>query len=366
MSDRSIDRASGNTSPNWSSEPLCSEGPRNGESNAAQAAAFFGDGVQSPGVLKLLESYRAPARNQCAAPIGLANISAEPDSPSAPVGQIDETAGPPGASEAHDDDSVVSTVATWVNEHPRVMGGLKAVGGAAETVVGGAAILAPEPTAITKVVGVAAVAHGLDTFQSGFHQFLSGTNQRTLTSEGLELAAVSMGVDPEHAAVGAELADAALGVGLSLGAGALSSTGNVAAVTNGQRAAAAASKDGDALEAVRSWWLRGAEGDAAWRATSASDQFFYELGQKTLTDANWQRFAHITDPVERGKAIWEAQGAGALMSEGHGLVCGAGKTLGTGPTPGVRALAEEGSALIGTGGSVSHAVDTSSHLVDDQ
>jgi hypothetical protein len=246
------------------------------------------------------------------------------------------------------------------------MGGLKAVGGAAETVVGGAAILAPEPTAVTKIVGVAAVAHGVDTFQSGVHQFLSGTNQRTLTSEGLELVAESIGVEPEHAAVGAELADAALGMGLSLGAGALSSTGNVASVANGHRAATAASKDGNAVDALRSWWLRGAEGDAAWRAASASDQFFYELGQKTLTDANWQRFAHVADPVERGKAIWQAQGAGALLNEGHGLVCGAGKTLGTGPTPGVRAFAQEGSAPIGTGGSMSHVVSTSSRLVNEQ
>jgi hypothetical protein len=196
---------------------------------------------------------------------------------------------------------------------------------------------------------------------------VSGTRTPTLTSNGLQLAAESMGANPEQAAVGAELADAALGMGLSLGAGALSSTASSARVIKGQQATTNIPQDAGVLEALRSWWLRGAEGDEAWRASSASEKFFYEIGQKTLTDANWARFGHITDPVERGRAMWEAQGIiRATVNEGHGIVWGAGKTLDTGPTPGLRCMAQEGAATVGAGGSLNNAGGTISSAVDAQ
>lgn len=358
MSDRTIDRWTGHSGVPWPSEPRSvAESVGTSSASVRKAAPFLDEEPRSLGVLELLEGYRTPTRNQCSARYTPAEVSTEPRiaSPSADTVQNTEHQAR-GASDGADGDSTISTIATWVNEHPRLMGSLKTVGGAAETLAGGAAILAPEPTALTKVVGVAAVAHGLDTLQSGFHQLVSGASTRTLTSDGLQLAAESMGADPEQAAVGAELADAALGMGLSLGAGALSSTANAATVIKGQGAVANLPEDANALQALRSWWLRGAEGDEAWRASSASEKFFYEIGQKTLTDANWARFGHITDPVERGRAMWEAQGiVRATVNEGHGIVWGAGKTLDTGPTPGLRWLAQDGAAVVGASGSLSKA-----------
>jgi len=70
-------------------------------------------------------------------------------------------------------------------------------------------------------------------------------------------------------------------------------------------------------------------------AYGTSDFILYEIGQKTLTDANYAIYSQILNPVERGAAIVEDMGwIWALLPEGSGWWLGIGKTFGTGPTPG--------------------------------
>lgn len=358
MSSESVRSSSGYSSAIWSSGQICSEETPTGALNRQTASAFFDDGDPSPAALHLVDAYQSSARSQLPRPSQSLSDGVPPADGKAPS---DSPRDAPDSAET----SPLRTVADWINEHPRILGGLRALGGAAETTAGGAAILAPEPTTLSKIVGIAAVSHGIDSLQAGLNQMWTGHLTPTLTSSGLQQVAEATGLDSEHAAFGAELADAALGAGLSLGAGALASTANAMKVAQGQQVAAAAAKDGSSLGSLRAWWLQGAQGDAAWRASSTSEKFFYELGQKTLTDANWQRFGTIADPIERGRAIWAAQGVTALLSEGHGFVFGAGKTLTTGPTPGARMLAQEGAAVAGSGGSIGRALESGSREVNN-
>ena len=262
---------------------------------------------------------------------------------------LDDVAAMPGKA--------VQAAGEWVEEHPRTMGVVKAVGGAGEAIAGGAGILAPEPTMVTKVVGWAALVHGVDTLQAGVRQAYSGEKSRTVTSHVAQTSAeVILKVDPDKAEAGAEIFDATLGLGLSLGAGALSATTDSAKVLAAQEKAAEAASKGRLVAKAQQWWLKGAEADEAYKAMSTSDKFFYEIGQKTLNDENFKIFSKIANPVERGKAIWAAQKYRALLSEGRGVVLGAGKTLGTGPTPGARALLRVGGATAGAVGEGSKAV----------
>lgn len=85
---------------------------------------------------------------------------------------------------------------------PRVLGGVKAVGGGLEIVAGAAGVVAPEP--VTTVVGGVAVVHGVDTAQSGLRQLWTGENTDTVLSERLQ----SVGVEPSTA----NLLDAGVGI----------------------------------------------------------------------------------------------------------------------------------------------------------
>jgi RHS repeat-associated protein len=61
---------------------------------------------------------------------------------------------------------------------------------------------------------------------------------------------------------------------------------------------------------------------------------YYEVGQKTMLDANFATYADIANPVERGAEIVEDIGwMNALTSEGSGWFLGIGKNFGTDPTP---------------------------------
>ena len=81
----------------------------------------------------------------------------------------------------------------------RFWGAATAVGGALELVGAAVLLLAPEPTAVTKVAGAALGAHGLDTTATGVRQIVSGTPQRTITSEAAKSAAQVFGVDEKNA-----------------------------------------------------------------------------------------------------------------------------------------------------------------------
>jgi hypothetical protein len=75
----------------------------------------------------------------------------------------------------------------------------KAVFGALEVIGGGALLLVPEPTMVTKVGGSALGLHGIDSFQAGARQAWNGVDTDTLTSDGTTALAQLLGVDKETA-----------------------------------------------------------------------------------------------------------------------------------------------------------------------
>ena len=91
------------------------------------------------------------------------------------------------------------------------------------------------------------------------------------------------------------------------------------------------------LSRVRDWYQQGAENDAGWRQLSAREKLLYEIGQKTLPPGQYEPLEALS-PVERGRQIVQQRGwLGALLPRsGKFLVPGAGGTLSTGPTPGIR------------------------------
>lgn len=81
----------------------------------------------------------------------------------------------------------------------RMWGVGKLLGGALELIGAGGLLLAPEPTAVTKVAGVALGAHGLDTASSAVRQIATGQDTSTLTAEAAESLAAALGADPKTA-----------------------------------------------------------------------------------------------------------------------------------------------------------------------
>lgn len=102
----------------------------------------------------------------------------------------------------------------------RAWGGAKLLFGGLEELGAGALLLAPEPTAVTKVGGVALGLHGADTIQSGARQLWTGQETRTLTSEGTAALAAALGVDEDTARKIGEGVDLAVPIVLTLGVGA--------------------------------------------------------------------------------------------------------------------------------------------------
>ncbi len=81
----------------------------------------------------------------------------------------------------------------------RAWGFAKAVFGAIEVIGGGALLLVPEPTMLTKVGGSTLGLHGIDSFQAGARQAWNGLDTDTLTSDGTTALAQLLGVDKETA-----------------------------------------------------------------------------------------------------------------------------------------------------------------------
>ena len=123
----------------------------------------------------------------------------------------------------------MSTVSEWVQGHPRTMGGVKAVGGAAEVALGVAGVLTPEPTMVTKVAGGAAIAHGADTVVAGVRQAVTGESAQTFTQQGIANVAEAAGASPEMAQKIGAVGDAAVGMATSFGVGTVTSPSAVAA-----------------------------------------------------------------------------------------------------------------------------------------
>ena len=91
----------------------------------------------------------------------------------------------------------------------RLWGGATVIGGALELVGSAALLLVPEPTAVTKIAGVALGAHGVDTASTGLRQLISGQPESTLTAEAAQAAASALGADDKHARM--------IGMGVDLG-----------------------------------------------------------------------------------------------------------------------------------------------------
>jgi hypothetical protein len=81
----------------------------------------------------------------------------------------------------------------------RLWGLGKLAAGALELIGAGGLLLAPEPTAVTKVAGAALGAHGLDTSSSALRQIVSGKDTSTLTAEAAKSLSSALGADPKTA-----------------------------------------------------------------------------------------------------------------------------------------------------------------------
>ena len=97
---------------------------------------------------------------------------------------------------------------------------------------------------------------------------------------------------------------------------------------------------------LMAWWNSGINNPVPMK-----DWFAYEIGQKTLSNGNYNKYKGIADAAVRGRAIMKDQGLlRAIRPDSTGFLKlkGAGATLGTGPTPGgrygVRALGFAGFA----------------------
>ena len=93
----------------------------------------------------------------------------------------------------------------------RVWGGLRAVGGGIEAVVGGALVLAPEPTGLSIAGGGILAVHGADNFQAGLRQAWTGRPVDSFTQQAGEGVALALGADPATAEW--------IGVGVDVGVG---------------------------------------------------------------------------------------------------------------------------------------------------
>ncbi|MDP9837057.1 hypothetical protein J2T09_001809 [Neorhizobium huautlense] len=78
----------------------------------------------------------------------------------------------------------------------RLIGGLRLLGCGGELIGAGALLLAPEPTMVTKVGGVALGAHGVDQCITGGKQIWTGKDVRSFTDRGVSALAENLGASP--------------------------------------------------------------------------------------------------------------------------------------------------------------------------
>jgi RHS repeat-associated protein len=100
--------------------------------------------------------------------------------------------GPTGASDP-------SGLIDWGDLSIRMMGGLQAIGGLSETLLGGALVIAPEPTTLTKVGGALLAAHGIDNYHTGMQALINGRPSQTVTTGLVSGGLQSVGVPKEYA-----------------------------------------------------------------------------------------------------------------------------------------------------------------------
>jgi RHS repeat-associated protein len=107
---------------------------------------------------------------------------------------------------------------SWGEFATRSFGVLQAVGAASQIVIGVAALAAPEPTGVTKVLGVIAILNGIDNLQAGIRTAWTGEPKSTLTEKVVESAALAMGASPTAAKWIGVGANATIGIVSSFGA----------------------------------------------------------------------------------------------------------------------------------------------------
>jgi hypothetical protein len=100
------------------------------------------------------------------------------------------------------------------------LGALRAIGGAVQVAGGAALLAAPEPTGLTKVGGVIAVGHGIDDFQAGVRQLITGESTESATHTVTKSAAQAMGANEKTADK--------IAIGTDIGLGFVGGTGAVA------------------------------------------------------------------------------------------------------------------------------------------
>ncbi len=103
----------------------------------------------------------------------------------------------------------------------RVFAALQLVGGGIELIIGGGALLAPEPT-VTKVIGAVALVHGFDTVQASVRTIATCQRTSTFTQQGAAATAEGLGASPATAQTIGMVTDVTIGVGSTFGVGLLS------------------------------------------------------------------------------------------------------------------------------------------------
>lgn len=106
----------------------------------------------------------------------------------------------------------------------RFFAALQLVGGGIEFIIAGGALLAPEPSGATKVVGTILLLHSIDTLQAASRTILFGNRTATFTQQGATLAATQAGASPTTAETIGVVTDVAVGAAGTFGVGALSRT----------------------------------------------------------------------------------------------------------------------------------------------
>jgi len=106
----------------------------------------------------------------------------------------------------------------------RVFAALQLIGGGIELFIAAGALLAPEPTGATKVVGVVLLLHSVDTLQASSRAILSGNRTGTFTQRGATLLAHQAGASPPTAETIGVVTDIVVGAVGTYGVGALSRT----------------------------------------------------------------------------------------------------------------------------------------------
>jgi hypothetical protein len=103
----------------------------------------------------------------------------------------------------------------------RVFAALQLIGGGFEVIVAGGALLAPEPTGVTKVLGAVVMLHGVDTLQASARTILSCDRTATMTQQGASSLARFAGASPTTAETIGVVTDVGIGVGGSFAVGTL-------------------------------------------------------------------------------------------------------------------------------------------------